>query len=132
MNQDGGNGVGSFEPRNFLSSCLLLLLSERPDHGYDLVERLPPFGICDAEAGTVYRALRSLERHGFLHSDWTPSGSGPARRIYKLTTKGHAELQNWQGMLEDTRKRLDYYLHRLTPLIENSPGGHLRENGKRG
>ncbi|MCG5218658.1 helix-turn-helix transcriptional regulator [Streptosporangium soli] len=111
-------GVAGLEPRNYLSSCLLLLLVERPDHGYELVERLRPFGVGDGDTGSVYRALRSLERHGCLCSDWMPSGSGPARRIYTLTAKGRTELSNRLGTLERTRNRLDYCLSRLAPLIE--------------
>ncbi|GLW09265.1 hypothetical protein Misp01_43940 [Microtetraspora sp. NBRC 13810] len=110
--------MGGLEPRSFLSSCLLLLLVERPDHGYDLVERLRPFGVADGDTGSVYRALRALERRGCLSSDWTPSNSGPARRIYMLTAQGHAELSAWLGTLEETRTRLDYCLRRLTPLIK--------------
>ena len=32
------------EPRNFLQPCLLLLLREQPDHGYDLAVRLGASG----------------------------------------------------------------------------------------
>jgi poly-beta-hydroxybutyrate-responsive repressor len=128
--------VRGLEPRDFLSSCLLLLLVERPDHGYELVERLRPFGVADCDTGSVYRALRTLERRGCLRSDWTPSDAGPARRIYQPTATGHAELTNRQGALETTRGRLDYYLSRLAPLIEDhrplvsTPGGEAG-NGKR-
>ncbi len=111
--------MAGLEPSNFLSSCLLLLLGERPDHGYRLVERLRPFGLSVDDTGNVYRALRALERNGCLKSDWSPSGSGPARRIYTLTTKGRTELFNWFDVTEEARQRLDYYLRRLTPLIES-------------
>ncbi|WP_433227078.1 PadR family transcriptional regulator [Microtetraspora malaysiensis] len=108
-----------WEPKNLLSPCLLLLLGERPDHGYELVRRLRPLGIVDGDTSTVYRTLRSLERHGCLCSDWAPSGTGPARRVYRITAKGRTELLSWLGTLEETRRRLDYYMRRLAPLIEN-------------
>ncbi|MEV0972605.1 PadR family transcriptional regulator [Microtetraspora glauca] len=119
--------MSGFEPRNLLSPCLLLLLGERPDHGYELVQRLRPLGITDGDTSTVYRTLRSLEHHGCLCSDWVPSGAGPARRIYRLTAKGRAELLSWLGTLEETRRRLDYYMRRLAPLFDNR---HPHEAGE--
>jgi PadR family transcriptional regulator PadR len=113
-----GDRVRDFEPKNFLSSCLLLLLLERPDHGYGLVSRLDPFGIGDLDTGTVYRALRSLERRGCLCSDWSPSNNGPDRRIYRLTEKGCAALSSMLEPVQETRRRLDYYLRRLAPLVD--------------
>src|SRR5690242_2928944 len=112
--------MGGLEQSSFLRSCLLLLLGEQPDHGYRLVERLRPFGLSVQDTGNVYRALRTLERNGCLESDWAPSGSGPARRIYTLTNKGRTELCNWFDATAEARSRLDYYLRRLTPIIENA------------
>jgi PadR family transcriptional regulator, regulatory protein PadR len=108
--------VSGFGPRNFLHPCLLLLLCERASHGYDLAERLKPFGVADGDAGTVYRALRSLEQRGLLRSGWMPSAAGPARRTYELTPAGDAALRAWLGVLEETRRTLDYYLERYTVL----------------
>ena len=50
------------EPRNFLQPCLLLLLRERADHGYELVSRLRPMHDTESDSGGVYRALRALGR----------------------------------------------------------------------
>ncbi|MGH3343360.1 MAG: helix-turn-helix transcriptional regulator [Carbonactinosporaceae bacterium] len=104
------------EPRNFLQPCLLLLLTEQPAHGYDLLDRLKPFGVADGDPGSVYRCLRSLERAGFVRSAWSPSDTGPARRTYHTTTEGLQELQRWRGLLRETRNSLDYYLFRYTAL----------------
>jgi poly-beta-hydroxybutyrate-responsive repressor len=108
--------VGGFGPRNFLHPCLLLLLRERSSHGYDLAERLKPFGVADGDAGTVYRALRALEERGLLRSGWMPSASGPERRTYELTPAGVAALRTWLDVLQETRRTLDYYLERYTVL----------------
>src|SRR4051794_11922038 len=67
----GGSGpMAELEPRNFLQPCLLLLLHEHPDHGYELASRLRPMHDGDGDAGGVYRALRGLERHGLVRSEW--------------------------------------------------------------
>lgn len=102
------------EPRHFLQPCLLLLLRERPSHGYELVDRLRPFGLADGDSGGVYRALRALERDGLTRSAWRHSESGPARRIYHLTELGLHALEGLTLELRQTRGILDAYLDRYT------------------
>ena len=98
------------EPRHFLQACLLLLLRERPSHGYELLERLDARRLADADPAGVYRALRILERDGLTRSTWCPSAAGPARRTYQLTPQGLAALDRAVVDLEQTRNALDTYL----------------------
>ena len=100
------------EPRQFLRPCLLLLLKERPGHGYELADRLKPFGVGDGDSGTVYRTLRALERLGLARSVWRPSDAGPARRTYPLTDEGHRALAETVREVHDTMRTLDGYLDR--------------------
>lgn len=100
------------EPRNFVQPCLLLLLLERPDHGYALVERLKSFQVAEGDPGTVYRTLHALEVSGAVESSWGLSGSGPARRTYHLTAKGRARLDEWASSISETRQALESYLTR--------------------
>ena len=76
------------ELRHFVEPCLLLLLRERPDHGYELVDRLRILGLADGDSASIYRTLRGLERNGLVRSVWRPSSTGPARRTYSLTGEG--------------------------------------------
>src|ERR1700733_11491071 len=69
--------MGDLEPRNFLQPCLLLLLAERADHGYELAARLRPLHDGEGDSGGVYRALRSLEKHGLVRSEWRAWAAGP-------------------------------------------------------
>ena len=108
----GVRGGADAEPRNFLQCCVLLLLRERPAHGYELLERLKPFGITDGDPGNLYRRLRSLEEQGMVRSKWEISGTGPRRRKYHLTESGDARLHRWADSLTETRRLLDYYLGR--------------------
>lgn len=100
------------QPRNFLRPCLLLLLHERPAHGYDLIERLVPFGFSRNDPGGVYRTLRSLEREGLVRSGWEVSRGGPARRTYELTPAGERMLHSWARRLEESQRVLAEYLAR--------------------
>ena len=87
------------ELRNLLHPFLLLLIFERPGHGYDLIERLGGLGVADVEPGHVYRVLRGLERDFSVASTWETAHSGPARRRYRLTAKGRADLEAWVDRL---------------------------------
>jgi poly-beta-hydroxybutyrate-responsive repressor len=108
------------EPRNFLQGCVLLLLRERPAHGYELLERLKAFGIADGDSGNLYRKLRSLEEQGMVRSEWETSETGPKRRMYYLTATGDARLRRWADSLAETRRLLDYYLGRHALVADSS------------
>lgn len=95
----------------FLEPCLLLLLHGAESYGYELLENLQKFGFNEnpADSSTIYRILRSLESRGFVTSRWAEGDSGPARRVYSLSTSGDAYLQVWVVDLEET----DRILHRF-------------------
>ncbi|MFJ6986804.1 MULTISPECIES: helix-turn-helix transcriptional regulator [unclassified Streptomyces] len=80
------------ECRSLLPPVLLLLLAERPGHGYELVRRLAAMGWTDVDSAHVYRLLRGLEACGSVTSSWDASFHGPARRVYTVTHQGAMEL----------------------------------------
>ncbi|GGS98180.1 helix-turn-helix transcriptional regulator [Nonomuraea spiralis] len=81
------------ETRGLLSPILLLLIWNRPGHGYDLIDRLADLGVAAVEPGHVYRLLRGLERDQFLVSSWITSRAGPPRRKYEITASGLSDLK---------------------------------------
>lgn len=99
-------------PKHFLRASLLLLLRERPAHGYDLLERLRPLGFGRDDPGGLYRALRALEKDALVRSAWEASESGPDRRIYELTRAGMEELHATAAALESTQDLLGTFLSR--------------------
>lgn len=109
--------MAEYEPRNFIQPCLLLLLRERSDHGYDLIDRLRELHAVDGDAGVVYRALRSLEKAGMVRSSWEASDAGPARRTYRLTTHGVATLDRQADILEQTHHTLHLFRRRYEHLV---------------
>jgi poly-beta-hydroxybutyrate-responsive repressor len=116
--------MGECEPRNFLQPCLLLLLRERSDHGYDLVNRLRMLHAVDGDAGAVYRALRGLEKAGMVRSSWQTSEAGPARRTYQVTPLGVATLDRQADILEETHRTLHLFRDRYRVLTGEVGGGH--------
>ena len=105
----------------FGEAALLVLLAERPTHGYELLERLPPLLREDrVDVGNLYRVLRALEDEGIVVSEWSADLPGPAKRTYTLTEDGRALLDAWWAALA----QLDEDLQRFT---ERTRGGeHVR------
>lgn len=74
---------------------ILGLVSKREMYGYEIVAELRATtqGAIDLPEGTVYPALRRLEREGIVEGRWVAAGAGaPRRRYYRLTLKGERAL----------------------------------------
>lgn len=78
--------------KGVLPMLVLALLAEAESYGYELVTRLQGAGLTDIGAGTVYPVLNRLERDGAVTSRLVASATGPARKYYRPTTRGAAEL----------------------------------------
>lgn len=93
----------------FVEPVVLLLLKKKGrSYGYDLSGDLQEYALTDAEIerGALYRTLRQLEANGNVVSEWDVEGSGPARRVYKLTAKGERHLDEWATVLEHVSKSM--------------------------
>lgn len=96
--------------KGVLGLLLLRLLDEQEDYGYALVVRLRDHGFDDVAEGSVYPALTRMERHGLLTARLVPSTSGPARKYYRVTDAGAAELGRaanaWSDLVDTVAKAL--------------------------
>jgi PadR family transcriptional regulator PadR len=109
--------VSAALPKNFVRPALLLLLLEQPAHGYELVERLRPFGIDRADPGGLYRNLHALEDAGLVYSAWQESTTGPDRHIYHITHAGREELHAHAKALAATNQTLQVFLSRYLEFV---------------
>jgi PadR family transcriptional regulator PadR len=92
----------------FAEPSLLLLLRERPAHGYDLLERLPELsGEQRVEMGNLYRLLRALEEEGFVVSEWADG-----KRTYAITDAGLRLLDEWVDALRRALERTNEFIRR--------------------
>jgi DNA-binding PadR family transcriptional regulator len=97
----------------FSEPAVLILLAERPAHGYELLERLPELlGEERVDVGNLYRFLRTLEEDGIVTSEWSADLPGPAKRTYALTGEGRSLLDAWAASLAELRGGLDQFLDR--------------------
>ena len=86
--------------RGTLEYCVLALLREEERYGFDLVRALAAVDGMVTSEGTIYPLLGRLRRDGLVSTTWEESPSGPPRRYYRLTPKGHKALgefvEEWQ------------------------------------
>lgn len=97
--------------RGFIQPRLLLQLSKKPAHGYELMGALAEEDDHPApDPGTLYRTLRQLEEEGLVRSTWDTGGAGPARRVYELTDQGLEYLHAWAVNIRRTKAGLERFL----------------------
>jgi PadR family transcriptional regulator, regulatory protein PadR len=84
--------------KGHLDGLLLASLEAGPRHGYAIMEalRAGSGGQFDLPTGTVYPALRRLERAGLIRGTWAEAG-GRRRRVYDLTSAGRRALGAERG-----------------------------------
>ena len=114
---DEGHGHGrgcrcGGQVRGFIQPRLLLLLAQKPAHGYELMDELRSVQGDEnlADPGLLYRTLRQFEQDGLVTSSWDTEGHGPARRVYQLTGAGLEYLDVWAADIRATRDRLEQFL----------------------
>src|SRR2546422_11001785 len=93
-----------------VSLWLLILLSERPMYGYEIIRELEKrfSGYWKPKTGTIYPALDKLEQDKLVTSQREFREEGPDRKHYALTQKGEEELSqsmlHWIKMMEVLEK----------------------------
>src|SRR5918912_758760 len=89
-----------------VSLWLLILLSERPMYGYEIIRELGKrfSGYWKPKTGTIYPALEKLEQDKLVTSQREFREEGPDRKHYALAKKGEVELSQsvlrWIKMME--------------------------------
>jgi PadR family transcriptional regulator PadR len=74
--------------RGLLELCVLNLLYQQSDHGYQIVQRLKLLDGMDVRESSVYPVLARLKTDGFVTVHDEPSPAGPPRRVFGLTAAG--------------------------------------------
>ena len=101
--------------KGHLDGILLAVLEPGPRHGYAIMEalRTGSDGQVDLPTGTIYPALRRLERAGLLVGTWDEAG-GRRRRVYSLTPAGRSALAAERGTWRN-------FSAAVTALLEPAP-----------
>ena len=105
----------------FVEPLLLCLLKKKGCfYGYELMGALEEHALTDTkiEHGALYRTLRRLESNGHVVSEWDNKGSGPSRRMYKLTNSGDAHLLEWEEVLDHMAKSMADFVQDVRNIRE--------------
>jgi|SRR5438046_10643889 len=77
-----------------LDMLILKTLTLEPLHGYGIGIRLEQIskGVFRVNAGSLFPALRRLERDGLISGDWRLTENSRRAKYYRLTPAGRAKL----------------------------------------
>ena len=94
-----------------VSLWLLLLLSERPMYGYEIIRELEKrfSGYWKPKTGTIYPALDKLEQKKLVTSRIEFRDEGLDRKHYALTEMGQLELTQAMSYWSKMTEVLDHY-----------------------
>lgn len=78
-----------------LHMLILKTLALEPMHGYGIGVRLEQIskGVFQVNAGSLFPALRRLERDGLIAGEWRTTENNRRAKYYKLTADGRARLK---------------------------------------
>jgi PadR family transcriptional regulator PadR len=99
---------------------LLLLLSDKPMYGYEIIRELERrfSGHWSPKTGTVYPALEKLEENGLITGQIEFRDHGPDRKHYAITDKGKEELKSAMVRWAKMTEMIDTYRERHQALFK--------------
>jgi len=88
-----------------LELCVLAQLAQGDKYGYELTARISEqIGVAN---GTLYLILRRLHAEDYVQTYLQESPSGPARKYYRLTSKGRAYLKDMKDEWQTFVRKID-------------------------
>ncbi|MBN1291765.1 MAG: PadR family transcriptional regulator [Candidatus Latescibacteria bacterium] len=85
---------------------ILKVLSHRPNYGYEIVRQVNEAAdnFFTWQEGTIYPALRKLEKDGLLKSQWENADGNRERKYYYITAQGREAIKEgtkqWKGFAQ--------------------------------
>ena len=122
QNWGGGPGWGRFgrrAARGDIRAAILVLLNEKPSHGYQIIQELEARsgGAWRVSPGSVYPTLQQLEDEGLVRA----VASETERRVYELTDAGREEAKRLgagPAPWEEVAGGVGNDIHELVDLIK--------------
>ena len=102
-----------------LYMLILKTLTLEPLHGYGIGVRLDQIskGVFQVNAGSLFPALRRLERDGLIIGEWRVTENNRKAKYYALTSPGRAKLKretrDWEVQATAIARILDASLREL-------------------
>jgi PadR family transcriptional regulator len=96
-----------------LDMLILKTLALVPMHGYGIAVRIQQItkDVLRVNQGSLYPALRRLERRGWIEAEWGESENNRRARFYHLTKAGRKQLkeetQEWERLAQAVSRILE-------------------------
>src|SRR5262245_26893778 len=97
-----------------LELLILKSLDAGPNHGFGITLRVQEAsgGLLGVEEGSLYPALRRLEKEGALVAEWSTTTAGRRARLYRLTPAGRKRLakaeERWASVTKGMARLLRF------------------------
>ena len=113
--------IGKKLPKNFMTPWVLLVLKQWNLHGYLIMQHLSQMGFPAVDHATLYKELRRLESDGYVESEWQTDGSGPAKRVYKITEAGEELLLGWTDVVSGYQRMINGFFDMYAEVFGTKP-----------
>ncbi len=96
-----------------LDMLILKTLAMEPMHGYGIAVRIQQISkdVLRVNQGSLYPALRRLERRGWIEAEWGESENNRRARFYHLTKAGRKQLKEetmeWERLAQAVARILE-------------------------
>src|SRR5262249_51511341 len=93
---------------------ILKTLDRGPNHGFGITLHIQNVsdGFLQVEEGSLYPALRRLERDKLIKGEWKITDNGRRARVYRLTVAGRKRLEeiteSWASLTKSVSKVLRF------------------------
>lgn len=95
--------------KGVLGLCVLALLARTDSYAYEIASRLSDaIGMGE---GTIYPLMRRMQSDGLVETYLVESSSGPSRKYYRLTVRGHEALKTQGAEWESFARSVDQLLN---------------------
>ena len=121
---DSKTPIGKKLPKNFMTPWVLLVLKQWNIHGYLIMQYLSQMGFPEVDHATLYKELRRLESDGYIESEWQTDGSGPAKRVYKITDAGEELLLGWTDVVSGYQRMINGFFDMYAEVFGSKPASN--------
>jgi DNA-binding PadR family transcriptional regulator len=99
--------------KGHIDMLVLSLISKRDMYGYEIAKkvRIESSGAFELKEGTLYLALKRIEKQKWVISYWgNEQGPGGRRKYYQITDNGKNELEQKVREWEFIKNNIDIFL----------------------
>ena len=96
-----------------LDMLVLRTLLREPMHGWGIAQRIQLISrdVLQVNQGSLYPALHRLEERGWIAAEWGTSENNRRAKFYRLTPKGHRQLEKEKSSWADFSAAVAAILH---------------------